>query len=234
MHSYFEHLQSTGRGVAVDNKARIERLQEGATKLGAILTHDQASAFIRLGEELLRWNAKVNLTAITDWNEVLEKHFLDSLAPLPELADAKSLLDLGAGAGFPGLPLALVRPELEVTLVDAVAKKIGFIKHVAASFGLAPRVKGMHQRAQGQPEAEKLPLADRVISRALMDLPAWAQLAREYLRPGGKVVAMLGRPPNDEEVEAVATASGLRCESFRKYVLPFSKDPRALVVLVRP
>src|SRR5688572_25375968 len=120
--------------------------------------------------ELLEWNAKVNLTAITEHAEVLEKHFLDSLAVLPEVEGAASLLDLGAGAGFPGLPLKIARPALAMTLVDAVGKKVGFLKATIAALGLK-EARGLHARAEGHPEKEGIPRAELLIARAFMDLP---------------------------------------------------------------
>ena len=118
--------------------------------------------------ELIKWNAKVNLTAITAPEEVLEKHFLDSLAVLPEVEGAASLLDLGAGAGFPGLPLKLARPWMAVTLVDAVGKKVGFLKAAIAALGLK-EARGLHARAEGKPEAEGMPRAELLIARAFRD-----------------------------------------------------------------
>ena len=109
---------------AVDSEELFEALRRGAAQLGVELSEQAGRRMLAFGEELLRWNRKVNLTAITEPREVLDKHFLDSLAILPEVRGARTLLDLGAGAGFPGIPLKVVLPELEVLLVEAVAKKV--------------------------------------------------------------------------------------------------------------
>lgn len=180
-------------------------------------------------QELLKWNAKVNLTAITAPEEVLEKHFLDSLAVLPEVEGAASLLDLGAGAGFPGLPLKLARPELAVTLVDAVGKKVGFLKAAIAALGLK-QARGLHARAEGKPEAEGIPRAEVLIARAFMDLPGWLELAPAYLLPEGRVVAMLGKAWPEAELRARASERGLRLVSARQYQLPFSGAERQVAV----
>ncbi len=165
----------------------------GATSLGVQVPLDAAEALFWLGSELLRWNAKVNLTAIVHPNDVLDKHILDSLALVPVLAaESQSLLDVGTGAGFPGLPLALLRPELRVWLVDSVAKKVGFLKHAVAGLGLAPRVRAVHATLKGVPAEEGLPPMDAVVSRAFRDVPRWVALGGLYLRPGGQLLAMAG------------------------------------------
>jgi 16S rRNA (guanine527-N7)-methyltransferase len=179
--------------------------------------------------ELLKWNAKVNLTAITAPEEVLEKHFLDSLAVLPEVEGAASLLDLGAGAGFPGLPLKIARPELSVTLVDAVGKKVGFLKAAIAALGLKD-ARGLHARAEGKPESEGIPRAEVLIARAFMDLPDWLNLAPAYVLPGGRVVAMLGKAWPESELRARAAERNLSLSSSRQYRLPFSGAERQIAV----
>ena len=217
---------------AVENKSWDERLEEGAGRLGLVLPGGWAAQTARYRDELLRWNARVNLTAITQEAEVAEKHFLDSLAAWPEVRGARSLLDVGAGAGFPGIPLKLAEPNLEVTLVDAVAKKVGFLKHVLAHLGVKG-ARALHLRVEGAPEREGLPRCERVIARAFTDLDGWLALAPAYLAEGGQVVAMLGRAPARAELDASAARHGLRCLSDRRYALPYSGDPRAVAVFER-
>jgi 16S rRNA (guanine527-N7)-methyltransferase len=177
----------------VDKPEFRERLRSGAASLGVQVPLESEEALFWLGSELLRWNEKVNLTAIVDPIEVLDKHILDSLAASPSLpANVRRLLDVGTGAGFPGLPLALLRPELEVWLVDSVAKKVGFVKHAIAELGLSPRVRGLHATLKGAPAKEGLPEMDAAIARALHDVPAWAALGAAYLRPDGVLLAMAG------------------------------------------
>ena len=218
----------------VDNATWERRLLEGVSRLevGVELPTEWARACARYKDELLRWNTRVNLTAITSPEEVAEKHFLDSVAVLPEVAGARSLLDVGAGAGFPGLPLKLAVQGLDVTLVDAVAKKVGFLKHVAAQLQLSG-VRAVHGRAEGRREAEGLPAVERVIARAFTDLESWLALAPAYLAEGGRVVAMLGRAPPRREVEGAAARHGLRLVTERRYVLPSRGDPRAVAVFER-
>jgi len=181
---------------------------------------------------LLKWNERVNLTAITRPLEVVDKHLLDSLAVLAEVpAGAQRVLDLGAGAGLPGIPWAIARPDLDVTLVDAVQKKVAFIKAAAASLGLAARVHGLHRRATGA--GDDLGTFDVVVSRAFMDVEPWLALARHYVRPGGVVMAMVGQAPDPAVVEAAVATAGLKRRSERRFELPVSGDARGVFVFER-
>ena len=218
----------------MDEARFSERLGEGCRALGVSVGPEVPERLRRLMGELLKWNAKVNLTAITAEDEVVEKHFLDSLAVLPEVEGAASVLDVGAGAGFPGLPLKLARPGLAVTLVDAVGKKVSYLKAVIASPALGLLgTRAVHTRAEGRPEAEGLPRCERVLARAFMDLPDWLDLAPTYLAPGGQVVAMLGKALGDAELRAQAEARGLTLVSARAYRLPFSGAERQVVAFAR-
>lgn len=127
-------------------------------------------ALWRYAEELLRWNAKVNLTAITQPDEVVEKHLVDSLLALPEVVGAGRLLDVGAGAGLPGIPLALAAPSLDVTLVEAVGKKVAFMKNAIVKLGLVGRVRANQVHAAGAPQTEQLPTVDVAIARAFTEV----------------------------------------------------------------
>ncbi|RKH62237.1 16S rRNA (guanine(527)-N(7))-methyltransferase RsmG [Corallococcus llansteffanensis] len=216
----------------MDNARFADLLASGCSALGVTVGEDVGPRLQRLMAELLKWNAKVNLTAITAPEEVLEKHFLDSLAVLPEVTGATTLLDLGAGAGFPGLPLKLVLPTLGVTLVDAVGKKVAFIKAAAASLALTG-VRGLHARAEGKPETEGIPRAQVLIARAFMDLPDWLALAPAYVEEGGRVVAMLGKAQTDAELQARAAERNLRVVSARSYRLPFSGAERQVAVFAK-
>jgi 16S rRNA (guanine527-N7)-methyltransferase len=183
-------------------------------------------------DELLRWNARVNLTAVTEPLEVLEKHFVDSLAILPEVRDASELLDLGAGAGFPGIPLKIALPALNATLVDSVGKKVAFMKTAIAGLGLKG-TKAVHARVAGSPEREGLGRAEVVVSRALMDVGRWIPLAEKYVGAGGRVIAMMGRPPAESDLAEVARAAGVRLQGLRTYRLPWSDAERAVATFVK-
>jgi 16S rRNA (guanine527-N7)-methyltransferase len=214
---------------AVD-KSLEARLAEGVAALGLELPAGAVERLLAYQAELLRWNARVNLTAITDPVEAVEKHLLDSLAVLPEVRGAGDLLDLGAGAGLPGIPLAVALPDLEATLVDAVEKKVAFMKVGAVKAGVERRVRAVHCRVQGRPDEERLPRASVVISRAFMEVGSFLGLGRRYLAPGGKVVVMLGRAPEDEALARAGQGAQLALGGVRRYALPWSGDPRGVAV----
>jgi 16S rRNA (guanine527-N7)-methyltransferase len=216
-------------GSPVDNDALVA-FRDGARKLGLELHPGVLPALEIWVNELLKWNARVNLTAIAQPLEVVEKHLLDSLAVVPEVAGATTLLDLGAGAGLPGIPLAIALPGLSVTMVDAVNKKVAFLKHVVVKLGLVSRVRAVHVRAEGSPAEEGLVVAEVVIARALMDVDQWVPFALPYLARGGRLIAMLARPPAREKLSALARTHGLVLSEFRNFVLPASGDPRSVAV----
>lgn len=205
-----------------------QTLSSGLVSLGldALVDAGARDRLARYADRLLAWNRKVNLTAITDPAEVAEKHLLDSLLLLPLLGDARTLLDVGAGAGLPGVPLACARPGLSVTCCDGVAKKVAFVKAVSAELGLDVRAKAA--RATGDPEADGLPLAGAVVSRALADPEQWVPLGARYLAEGGTLLAMLGREADEARLRAIGAAAGLALVALDRFVLPRSGAARAV------
>jgi len=165
--------------------ARLEQpLPEGtAEKLGTLI------------DELERWNRKVNLTAIRDRDEMITSHLLDSLVAGP-LLEGESILDVGTGPGFPGLPLAIVQPERHFTLLDSNNKKIMFAQHAAGLLGL-DNVSAVKARGEDYAPGHGF---DTVIARALAALPRLVEIAGHHVREDGVFVALKGRYP-DEELE---------------------------------
>ncbi len=185
----------------------------------------------RFADRLLAWNRKVNLTAITEPAELAEKHLVDSLVLLPALAGARTLLDVGSGAGLPGVPLACARRDLAVTCCDTVAKKVAFVKAVAVELGVD--VRGVVARAAGAPEREGLPRADAVVSRAFADPERWVPLGARYLAEGGVLLAMLGRDVDRAALEAAGRSEGLVLAGLDRFELPLSGAQRAVARYVR-
>ena len=149
-----------------------EVLAEGVAALGVALDDAARTRLAIYAERLLRWNARVNLTAVTAPAAVAEVHLVDSLALLRALGEARTVLDVGSGAGLPGVVLACARPGLEVTCCDAVHRKVAFVKAVAAELDLP--VRAVAVRATGHPESEGLPRVEAVVSRAFTDPARWA------------------------------------------------------------
>ena len=155
--------------------------------------------FSRLLDELERWNRKVNLTAVRDREQMHVLHIADSLAARP-LLEGHRILDVGTGPGFPGLPLAIVEPEREFTLIDSNNKKIRFVEHAAALLGL-DNVIAVKARAEDYAPGHRF---DTVIARALASLPKLVEIAGHHVGEGGVFVALKGRYPAGEIEELPA------------------------------
>jgi 16S rRNA (guanine527-N7)-methyltransferase len=208
------------------DRAFHEALARGIDAFTLPVPPDALPRLERYADRLLAWNRKVNLTTITDPAEVAEKHLVDSLLLLPLLGEARTLLDVGAGAGLPGVPLACARTALEVTCCDSVAKKVAFVKAIAAELDLP--VRALAVRADGDPERERLARADAVVSRALADPERWVPLGARYLAPGGTLFAMLGRDADPARLAGVGEASGLALVDVSRFELPLSRAARAI------
>jgi 16S rRNA (guanine527-N7)-methyltransferase len=168
-------------------------------KLGLDIPRETVPVLEGVLDELLRWNQRRNLTAITNRDEALEKHLADSLTLLPFAQRATRLLDIGSGAGFPSLPLKIVCPGLDVVSVDAVGKKIDFQRHVVRTYALTGFV-ALHGRIEQLLEEPSCqPGFDLVAARALCPLGELIDLAEPFLTPGGRLVAMKG-PEGPQEL----------------------------------
>ena len=203
-----------------------DALRTGLEAFGIVLPAGGEALLARFADRLLAWNRRINLTSITAPAEIAEKHLVDSLLVLPAIAGARTLLDVGAGAGLPGVPLACARRDLAVTCCDSVAKKVAFVKAVSAELGVD--VRAVAVRAAGEPEAERLPRAEAVVSRALADPERWVPLGARYLADGGVLVAMLGREADRPRLEALGAAAGLVLERLERHELPRSRAARAI------
>ncbi len=203
--------------------AQLTKIGEGAAQMGLTLGPEQLKLLGRHVDLLLKWNKSINLTAITDPDEIAEKHVLDSLAVVPVLPQG-SLMDAGTGAGFPGIPIAIARPELEVCLVDSVQKKVAFLKSALAELRL-PKVKAYAVRLEGNPSKEDLPRVHAAVARAFASPRQWLPLAEEYVLPGGVAICMLG--PSDDAPDRVGD---LALKQELSYTLPYSGARRRLAI----
>lgn len=209
----------------------LELLKAGAMELGLQLSSDQVEQFNRYGEELKKWNKKINLTAIRTDEEIVIKHFIDSLTPAKFLESGSALLDIGSGAGFPCLPLKILMPNLPVTSIDAVEKKIFFQRSVSRALGLQD-FQALHGRAeQLQPENGRG--YDVIVSRAFSDIPTFAQMARPLLKNQGKIIAMKGKEGRGEAIAAadILDQMGMVVTVVEEFTLPFSQDARSFVFI---
>lgn len=162
---------------------------------------------------LQEWNEKINLTAITDDEGIYKKHFIDSLKIFKseELSEAKTIIDVGTGAGFPGIPVAIMKSDLQVTLLDSLNKRINFLDTVCSSLKL-DNVKTIHSRAEdGARRKDLREIFDIATSRAVANMSVLAEYTLPYVRVGGYLIALKG-PAVEEEIQAsknaIATLGG--------------------------
>ena len=207
-------------------------LAEGAAALGLELAPATLGHLQIYLKELKLWNAKTNLTGLKTDRDIVIKHFLDSLAVLPFLDGAASLVDLGSGAGFPGLVLKLACPHLTLTLVEARQKKAAFLEYLASRFGLTG-VEVVQTHLTPNLAHKWEPKVAAVVSRAVFILPRLLELAAPLLAPGGMVLALKGVHLPLGELEAAGSAGqllGLGPLEKHRYALPISGEPRLLVM----
>jgi 16S rRNA (guanine527-N7)-methyltransferase len=205
---------------------------QGAARMGHTLTTDHVQKMALHARLLVEWNRRINLTAITDPLQIAVKHCLDAIAPLHLLPNEGALLDIGTGGGFPGIPLKIMRPDLFMTLIDSIRKKISFVKHVIRQLDLQ-QIEALHARAQSLAGQEGCKGRYQVVvCRALSGLNAIVQMALPLLAPQGRIIVYQG--PNDCSGKALAMGElsrlSLSVETI-SYQLPFLGDQRKVAVL---
>lgn len=210
----------------------LERmLVDGAGKLGAKLGAEEVRRFSVYLEELKAWNKRISLTSIVNDRDVVVRHFLDSLVPLRFIEGIESLLDIGAGAGFPGLPLKIVSPGLRVVLVDSVAKKVHFMRHIIRKLGLGAGAEAIQARVEDPVFLEKHSGAyGCVVSRAFSSLGEFLDFAVPYTKSGGIVISMKGPKAADELASLGPLPGGLYGCEVMKVEVPFSGRATTLVI----
>ncbi|KGE78632.1 16S rRNA (guanine(527)-N(7))-methyltransferase RsmG [Halomonas sp. ND22Bw] len=203
-----------------------DRLERGLAELGLDVPADRRERLVALVGLLHKWNRAYNLTAVRDPEEMVARHVLDSAAVLP-FVTGPSLLDVGAGPGLPGLVLAILAPELDVTLLDSNGKKVRFQRQAVMELGLA-RVTPVQARV----EAFEAPAGgfDQVISRAFASLEDFLALSRELPGEGGQWLAMKGPAVEDE---LAGLPEGIAAVARHTLRVPFSVGDRRLVILER-
>ena len=168
----------------------IEIIKEKFINYGFDLSDKQAKQFFDYYEFLVSENQKYNLTAITDFNDVVMKHFIDSVLPLNEIKENASVIDVGTGAGFPGVPLKILRPDIKLTLLDSLQKRINFLNQLLKLLGIND-VKTIHSRAEDyiKQGREKFEYA---LSRAVASVPTLAEYLLPYVKVGGEILMYKG------------------------------------------
>lgn len=213
----------------------LENFKEGLTDLGISLSEEQLTQFIKYYELLIEKNRVMNLTAITDFDEVVQKHFLDSLSLVKVLEEKPvgKILDMGTGAGFPGIPIKIAFPDCSMTLVDSVNKKIGFIQEAVQVIGLH-NVEAIHGRVEDLGhDVSHREQYDLVVSRAVAALPVLVEYCLPFVKLGGAFLSYKSVKV-DEELSAGKKAIqvlGGRIKKDVRFQLPGTEIERAFLLI---
>lgn len=202
----------------------LQQLQQGCKALALDVSEQQQSTLIAYVELIAKWNKAFNLTSVREPVEMVSRHILDSLAILPYL-QGKSLLDVGSGAGLPGVPVAILNPEMAVTLLDSNSKKTRFLQQVKAELGLE-NITVVHSRV----EQADLPKFDLVTARAFSTIDDIIDLAGRHCDDAGCLVLMKGLYP-EEELQAVT--DGFSLQDITSLDVPGCEGQRHLVRLIK-
>ena len=202
-------------------------------KLGISLTEQQSEQLYEYYKLLVEWNSFMNLTGITEFSEVVQKHFVDSLSivKVKNMNDVDNLIDVGTGAGFPGLPLKIVFPHLKVTLLDSLNKRIDFLNAVIEKTGLTG-IETIHGRAEDFAKPGlKREIYDLCVSRAVANLSTLSEYCLPYVKIGGEFIPYKSGEVADElqDAKSAVFLLGGKVESCENFDLPGSDIHRSLV-----
>jgi 16S rRNA (guanine527-N7)-methyltransferase len=212
----------------------LDLLIDGANHLGLEIHPEEAALFMLYAEELKQYNKLANLTSITNDNEIMVKHFLDSLTCLliKDFDDTATLIDVGTGAGFPGIPLKVLRRHIKLTLMDSTKKKIVFLRHITEMLGI--NVEIIEDRAEKFGRSERgRESYDVVVSRAVAPMNVLAEYCLPLAKLGGMVVFLKGPNIEDEynEAKRAFSACGGVTQEIKTLKLPYDAGTRNLIVV---
>lgn len=205
-------------------------LTKGAAELGVELSSGQVRLFLLYLDSLKFWNEKINLTGINDDGQIVVNHFLDSISVAPFIADGSKLLDIGSGGGFPGIPLKIVNPSLEVTLLESIQKKVFFMRDIIRKLGL-DRIQSVCGRAEDADNGVPRKYFNFVVSRAVGRIENLIELGIPYLRGEGEIILMRGKRGLEEWNQLDNTYGNLRLLNLKRLLLPFGNHQRVLLVI---
>ena len=211
----------------------FKKMKTEAKRINIELDDKQLEIFYNYMNLLIEWNEKINLTAITEPNQVITKHFIDSLTAIQYIEDNKSLVDVGTGAGFPGIPLAIYNGSLNITLVDSLNKRINFLNDITEKFDLK-NIITVHNRAEEFGKNKKYrEKYDIAISRAVARLNVLVEYLLPTLKIGGKCICMKGPDCKDEIEEAKKAIEllGGKIEKVEEFSLPDTDIKRTIIVI---
>lgn len=209
--------------------------EEDLKELGVVISDKQKAQFLRYYEMLLDWNEKINLTAITDYDEVFKKHFIDSLSLIKayDVYTKSNVIDVGTGAGFPGLALKIAYPDLKITLLDSLNKRIHFLNAVIEELHLEG-IEAVHGRAEDYAKPDKLrEQFDLCVSRAVANLSTLSEYCLPYVKKGGYFISYKSEKITEESKSASHAVSilGGKVREQVEFMLPHSDIYRNLFVI---
>ena len=209
------------------------KLKEISRQINIDLSEEKLDKFKKYMELLLEWNEKINLTAITQEDEVVLKHFVDSMTVLKYIDDCASVVDVGTGAGFPGIPVSIAKESVKVTLVDSLNKRINFLQEVISEINLT-NIKAIHSRAEdfGQ-NKEHREYYDISVSRAVANLSVLVEYLLPLVKVGGKCICMKGSDVEEEITNAKFAIKELggKIELVDEFCLPGTDIKRNIIVI---
>jgi 16S rRNA (guanine527-N7)-methyltransferase len=214
----------------------MHTLSEGAAEVGVPLGKAELDLFALYHRELLLWNRRINLVSQQTSREIVIRHFVDSLTPAPWIERPEGLLiDIGSGGGFPGIPLRIALPRLQLTLVESSRKKTSFLAHIVRTLKLDNVTIIKERVAALIGEAACAGAFDTVTSRAAFKLPELLRMASFLLKPEGLLIALKGPDPQEEmnEAETVLNAVGMILTACRDSHLPGSNSSRKIIIYKR-
>lgn len=210
-----------------------KRFLELANKININLTENQIEKFYKYMELLLEWNKKINLTAITDEDEIILKHFVDSLTVLKYINENDKIIDVGTGAGFPGIPIAIMMPNVKITLLDSLNKRINFLNEVIRELDLK-NIETIHSRSEDCGKdilfREKYDIA---LARAVANLSTLSEYLLPFIKIDGKMICMKGSEIEEELKNAEYAIKELGGEFVLKdeFELPDSDIKRNIIIV---
>lgn len=209
------------------------KLTEKLSCINVQLPESKIRDFYTYMEMLIEWNKKINLTAIVEGDEVIDKHFVDSLTISQYIEDNTNIIDVGTGAGFPGIPLKIVRDSLKIDLLDSLNKRVNFLNEVISKLQLE-KITAIHSRAEDEAsKKEKRESYDIAVSRAVANLPVLLEYLLPFVKLGGKCICMKGINIEEEinNSKKALEELGGEIEEIKKLQLPNTDATRNIIIV---
>lgn len=211
----------------------LRHVKQKAQEIGYTLQEEQLEQFFTYKELLIEWNKKMNLTAIEQEEDIITKHFIDSLSIATYIPDSTKVIDIGTGAGFPGIPLKILKKDLSITLLDSLNKRISFLEEVIRNLSLE-NIQAVHARAEELAHKEEYrEQYDIAVSRAVAPMHTLLEYMLPYVKIGGKCICMKGPNLQEEskDLQNCLETLGGKIEKIEEIVLPETEIKRNIMLI---